>query len=270
MAIAAAVGSSGTGEGGAWSESDRRAYYQKAIFPAILTGRVEDVVLAFEEGCPVDLIDERTGDNALLAAVRVGDVAITKVCLHAAVPFMPYGPKRENALQVAVKGGSLTCVEAILRMAMEAEDEDQCQYVLGLTDPEGNTPVHYAAMYGHSSILHYLLRYSNRELLLRNSDDRTPLHCVCAAAGSKASKKVRTIIVGGRGGPANVDFEACLEALMNAGSKKALNLADYKGMSPLHLAAESGALGVVQLLLGIGAYARLKNPLTEDTPRDLA
>ena len=123
-AAAAAADGLGSGAGGEWSDADRRMYFQQTLFPAIKAGRFEDVELALNDGCPLDLIDERTGDNALLAACRAGDLVITQFCLLAAVPFMPYGPEGRNALQAAVQSGSLPCVEAILIMASEASDED--------------------------------------------------------------------------------------------------------------------------------------------------
>jgi hypothetical protein len=197
------------------SDADRRAYYQKSLFAAIRTSRVEDVTLAFEEGCPVDLIDELSGDNALLAAARAGDVRVVKLCLNAAVPFMPYGPEGENALQVAVLGGSYACVEAIIRVAHEADEEDQVGYVLSLPNAGGDTPLHLAAAAGHSDIIKFFLRFSSAEVLLRNGEDCTPLHCACASAGraESAMKKpgkhaVKTVLVGGREGPCAVDFEA--------------------------------------------------------------
>jgi hypothetical protein len=67
-----------------------------------------------------------------------------------------------------------------------------------------------------------------------------------------------------------VDFEATVELLIRAGAATTLTWGDFRGMAPLHLAAAGGAYGVVQLLVGVGAPARLKNPLTEETARHLA
>ena len=181
---AAAVDVRGSAPGGAWSEADIRNYYEKSLFSSIRAGRIEDVVLAFEGGCPTDIIEASSGDNALLAGARAGDVRIVKIALNAAVPFMPHGPSGENALQVACMGGNAACVEAIMRMAAEADDEDQPAYVLSLQTPDGDAPLHLAATGGFADIVKCLLRYSHTEVSLRNGADRTPIHCVCAAVGA--------------------------------------------------------------------------------------
>lgn len=73
-------------------------------------------------------------------------------------------------------------------------------------DSEGSTPLHLAALYGHSVICEILIRETEAPDLVHLPDHQgnTPLHC---AAWGKSSETVHAIIIrGGLASQTNVKY----------------------------------------------------------------
>jgi ankyrin repeat protein len=164
------------------------------------------------------LVDARTstGDSAILTAV--------------------YNGRREIVNLLVARGASLTLFEAcaagefdrVERLVTSEPDVNRFS-------PDGWTPLHLAAFFGHANLVELLLaRGADVAARSRNANGNTPLHA--ALAGN------RTMVVG---------------LLIGGGAD--VNAADGEGFCPLHLAAANGNVDAVKALLAQGADPRATN-----------
>ncbi|KAJ8248976.1 hypothetical protein GJAV_G00229810 [Gymnothorax javanicus] len=131
---------------------------------------------------------------------------------------------------------------------------------------DGFTPLHVAALHGHTALLSLLIRHGAC-VNARNSQSATPLHLACQNShaqvvtsllecNAKLNKKdqygntplIHTCLKG---------HQDTAAILLQSGAS--LNIANNQGNTALHEAVRGGHLGLVELLLQGGASVQLRN-----------
>jgi ankyrin repeat protein len=128
-----------------------------------------------------------------------------------------------SLLQPDERGGRLPIHLAVVKGASHTVIQQLCNarpQALQVADEEGNHPVHYAAMYGSSSILRLIVQAYPEACRVLNGRDRFPLHLVCARCFDADAIS-----------PGDLDFN--IDAHPNA-----VEVCDRFGRMPLHLASE--------------------------------
>src|SRR5215471_245256 len=188
-----------------------------AFIDAIKAGEF-DRVKAMVTADPT-LIDarSRTGDSAILTAV--------------------YHRQKEIVNLLVARGATMTlfdaCAAGELERAERLVDDDPAS--IHDFSPDGWTPLHLAAFFGHAKIVELLLtRDADVAARSRNSNGNTPLHAALAG---------------------NHKFVAGL--LMGAGAD--VNAADAAHWRPLHIASSNNNLDAMRTLIAQGAEVSAAN-----------
>ena len=188
-----------------------------AFIDAIKAGEFERVKAMVSED--PRLIDARgpTGDSAILTAV--------------------YHRQKEIVNLLVARGATLTLSEACAAGELERAERlvDADPLSVNRHSPDGWTPLHLAAFFGHSKIVELLLgRDADVLAQSRNSNGNTPLHAALAS---------------------NHAFVAGL--LLGAGGD--VNAPDAAGWRPLHIAAANNNLDSMASLVAQGADVTAAN-----------
>jgi ankyrin repeat protein len=180
-----------------------------AFIDAIKAGEFERVK-AMVSAEPT-LIDarSRSGDRAILTAV--------------------YHRQKEIVNLLVARGATLSIFEACAAGELERVERTLAPSTINTYSPDGWTPLHLAAFFGHPKITELLLA-QNADVTARsrNPNGNTPLHAALAG---------------------NHKFVAGL--LIGHGAD--VNAADAHGWRPLHLAAANNNLDAIKALIAQGA-----------------
>ena len=188
-----------------------------AFIDAIKAGEF-DRVKAMVSAEP-ELIDarSRTGDSAILTAV--------------------YHRQKEIVNLLVSRGATMTVFEACAAGELERVErlvEDDPLAIVQFS-PDGWTPLHLAAFFGHAKIAELLIGHgADVTVRSKNANGNTPLHAALAG---------------------NHKFVAGL--LMGAGAD--VNAADAGGWRPLHIAAANNNLDAMKTLIAQGADVAATN-----------
>jgi ankyrin repeat protein len=188
-----------------------------AFIDAIKAGEF-DRVKAMVSADPA-LIDARgrTGDSAILTAV--------------------YHRQKEIVNLLVSRGATLTLFEACAAGEYERVERllEEDPHGVNSFSPDGWTPLHLAAFFGHSKIAEYLLNHgADARARSKNSNGNTPLHAALAG---------------------NHKFAAGV--LMGSGAD--VNAVDAAGWQPLHIAAANNNLDAMRTLIAEGADVHAAN-----------
>ncbi len=163
------------------------------------------------------LIDarSRTGDSAILTAV--------------------YHRQKEIVNLLVARGATLSIFEACAAGEVERVERLVNAGTINDYSPDGWTPLHLAAFFGHTKIAELLLAHdADVSARSRNPNGNTPLHA--ALAGNH--KFVAGLLIGG-----GAD----------------VNAPDAAGWRPLHLAAANNNLDAIKALIAQGADVTAAN-----------
>ena len=76
-------------------------FWRVTVFNHARHNRYDDVHAAFDDGCPVDLLEAASPrDSVLLVACRAGWTRIAELCLQRGANFDPHPDFGRNALQL--------------------------------------------------------------------------------------------------------------------------------------------------------------------------
>ncbi|KAJ9672022.1 hypothetical protein PVL29_025598 [Vitis rotundifolia] len=191
----------------------------------------------------VDFDSSHRNHTALHIAARVGNKKMNS--------------KRETPLHIAARSGHVHVVKSLIDWAIENTDVETggIQRALRMRNIEGNTPLHEAVRNGQHSTVLLLVRANDSDVFVSlNNAGESPLFM---AVDARASEIVKTILPN-----SNPDsllhkkFLIFLYIYLTRTMKIILqnwpdlvNEKDSCGRSPLHYAAASGALALVDHLL---------------------
>lgn len=169
------------------------------------------------------------------AFIETAGVTEIEACLDAGADLEARGMLDYTSLHLAARKRNVGAADALLAAGADVT----ARSVLG------GTPLHTAATIGSPDVAKALLR-AGADVLARDVDGLTPLH--------QAAQRIQGL-------PAGADeaelarrregMTAVAEALLSGGARS--EVWNRYGNTPLHLAAETGALDVVTALVGAGA-----------------
>lgn len=231
--VPATARSAASSSGGttAWNDGDAQGWRQH-LFMAVRAGQLAQVCAAFAGGCPIDLMEAGTGDTALLAACRIGQVEIVRAALARGARNDPHPDFGQTALQAAVASGQDACARLILETAAPSKAD---VIITNHEDPNRESPIHVAVRLGNVAMTELLLVHG-ASLTRVDRYGQTPLH------------------IAAKGGNSGV-----LACLIDAGGDALLEARDKKGSRPLHLAVINGKIDTVRLLLETAAEPNAPN-----------
>ncbi|MFH2079480.1 MAG: ankyrin repeat domain-containing protein [Pseudomonadota bacterium] len=258
---------------------------QPADLPAAaMAGDAEAVGRLLELDLPVDAIDAQ-GCTALLRAAGGGHEAVVEQLLSRGADTRIAARTGATPLSAAISMRHVGVVDRLLRAGAEPD----------LPLPGEVTPLMLAAALGQPELISRLLAHG-ADPEARDAQGLSPLHCAALHAFSSrdrqrvlalvdvllladvepdapnaAGQTPLLLLLGARAEPGT----ACDEDVLLAGLERllaegvALDAADQRGLTPLHLAAMHGLARVVQRLLREGADRNARDILGR-TPHDLA
>ena len=233
---------------------------QTMLMTAARTGRVEAVSSLIARGADVDGRDRR-GQTALMWAAAEGHAAVVDSLIRAGADFRTPLESGFTPMFFAVRNGHPAVVQRLLAAGIDVNQVAEVARPSGKGLKAGTTPLLLAVENGHFELAYQLLQAGADPRDARRGF--TVLHAITW---------VRKPLRGdgdpppqGSGGMSSLDFVRTLVSFgadVNArhGPHKANNNALNKtDATPFLLAAETGDLPLMQLLLELGADPRLTN-----------
>ncbi|GMI07927.1 hypothetical protein TrLO_g11614 [Triparma laevis f. longispina] len=204
------------------------------LFAAIKTDDLEMVKFHLDQkNCPIDIMDDFSGDTALISACRLGRIDIVNLALERGARNDPHPEFGQTALQSAVSAGHANCVKVILETAAPSHSD---LVIVNHEDFNKEAPIHVASRCGNFPVLELLVEHG-ANMYLVDKNGRTCLHCAC---------------MGGH--------KQCLSYLLDAGGDAILEERDHAGRTCLHLAINGNKIECVRLLLETAADVKAVTP----------
>jgi len=166
------------------------------------------------------------GASVLHFAIGTSNEVLVAMLVKAGAPLGLKDHEGSTLLHEAAKQGSMRLVNALLTT------ENSLQEQVNVTDRTNSTPLHYAAMLGHSSFVSFLLE-RGASVSIRDDTGRTALYHACLNGHADIVKKFLSL--------SSINMMALLAS------------GDTKGRTPLHAASCFGHWEVVASLLEHGA-----------------
>lgn len=157
------------------------------------------------------------------------------------------------ALHDAVRAVNTTKVQTLLKTDVDINERDE----------KGNTPLHYAARVGRLAIIRLLVE-QGADVTIENQAGRTPLDIVQSNHYVKSTRLLSKVMEQ-QLQSADMNLHEAVQrlnqektvALLDNGMN--INSRDVNGNTPLHIAATTGRLSMIDLLLKRGADVTLEN-----------
>mmetsp|Transcript_396 Transcript_396/g.1358 ORF Transcript_396/g.1358 Transcript_396/m.1358 type:complete len:480 (-) Transcript_396:49-1488(-) len=179
------------------------------------------------------------GQTPLHYAASHGHDFMVSLLLSANADAQAVDSRGQTPLHVAARWGHASCMSNLSKLA--GSD-------INFVDASGRPPLQLAAQFGHPNAVAWLLEQRAMVDTLDRTGFQTALHAAVAARPASAASSVVALL---------------LEANARVHSR------GWRGRTPLHHAAASGATPIVRQLLQAGARRNIKDD-EHNTPRALA
>ena len=207
--------------------------WKAEMISASRQGETERIASLVLNGCPVDAEDPESGETALTVACRSGKHKAAEVLLQLGASMQPNAQHCDSPFHAATRHGHFDSLRLLLRHAVTVYGFDKVAPLINAVDVEGNSCLHLATRLRDDStslsIVKVLVAHGAYPLQ-QNRDMETPIHMCCANA------LLRTLIYVGESASMGLNtnvFEYC----------------DAEGLTPLHCAAQNGAVNCIKYLL---------------------
>ncbi|KAK1240317.1 hypothetical protein MKX08_007759, partial [Trichoderma sp. CBMAI-0020] len=227
-------------------------------------GHTDTVNLLLENGASANLVsNDGAKMSALHLAVRVANLDIAKALIERGADATARDSSSYNAVALSAEGGFDELIRFFLTDRINIRIvQDSVQ--------DGNTPLHLAAMYGHTSMCEFLIQ-QQADVKAVNFNHETPLHL--ASAKTLLEKTTATDPVDSEG---NTAFHLAskhghteLVRVLLDSEKFSKDCPNERGMTAMHLAAREGYAQVVAIILEHKGSAEITSA-DGDTPMHLA
>ncbi|KAL8946321.1 MAG: hypothetical protein Q9222_007261, partial [Ikaeria aurantiellina] len=225
-----------------------------ALAEAALQGHQAVSDLLIEEGCPLESADAE-GDTALHHACRNGHLAIAKSLILRGAPINTPGSQGRSALHLAMEAPFQNLVMLLI----------QHKANVNARDAAFRTPLHVGASQGNVAMCSHLLN-EGAQLDSREAQSKTPLQLACEG---NHYDLVQMMLVQSKLNASNMTFLTTFFAAVEHGHvritesffSQGLKLPELKRdhHKPLTLAAKSGSLDMVELMIQEGCNTNAKD-----------
>uniref|UniRef100_A0A8B9H999 Ankyrin repeat domain 44 n=1 Tax=Astyanax mexicanus TaxID=7994 RepID=A0A8B9H999_ASTMX len=213
---------------------------QTPLMLAVVGGHVDAVSLLLEREASVDTADHQ-GLTALHLGLLCGQEECVQCLLEQEASVLLGDSKGRTALHLAAARGHASWLSELLNIACSEPPTPP------LRDNQGYTPLHWACYNGHEGCVEVLLEQKGCRCF--DGNPFTPLHCAVYFSVEKSGKMNTDVIfcrapLHAAAFAGNVD---CVQLLLAHDAP--VDAVDQSGRSALMMAAERGAVGVVEALL---------------------
>ena len=206
-------------------------------------GEFNTAQLLLDKGADVNAIDIKN-QSPLHHASNSGHLEIVRLLLDSGANIEAIDCMELSAIHIAAAAGHRLIVRAILERGASVHAADQ----------NGRTPLHLAAMEGHTSVIKVLSEFSSFGIETQDYGHYTPLHY--AIIRKKYSAVAALVNLG-----ANI-FKTLEPSLYTGKIHRMFSMAlvseyfafedgvdEVGGITPLHIAAATGDIAIVELLI---------------------
>lgn len=211
-----------------------------------LTGDVEAVVAALDEGARLESRDVRLDLTPLMLSIYRDHAEVLKVLVSKGANLNARNPRGQTPLMMLASGGQLDLVSYLLQSGAEIDARDEL----------GNTALLWATYWGHREVIARLLA-AQADASAVNDDGNNALHLIALGGVANQTRKLLkkpVYSMSGRLQASVKDLDTSLfllQQLVDAGA--VVNTPNKMGQTPLLLLAEKGAWSAVDYLISKGA-----------------
>ena len=239
---------------GANIEATHTSTGRYALAEASIQGHQKIVEILIEERCPLDVADAE-GNTALHHASRKGHLAIVRSLVKSGADTNAPGPDGRSALHLAMEAPYQNVVMLLI----------QHKANVNARDTSFRTPLHIGASQGNVAMCNYLLN-EGAQLDSREANSKTPLQLACEAGHYEL---VQLMLDQAKLNATNMTFLTAFFAAVEHSHVRiaesffshGLNLRELRKdiHKPLTLAAKSGCLDMVELMIQEGCDVNAKD-----------
>ncbi|BHF74868.1 Serine/threonine-protein phosphatase 6 regulatory ankyrin repeat subunit A [Sparganum proliferum] len=193
------------------------------------------------------------GRTALHRAAANGHLECIKLLIEAGADWSKSDFRGRRAIHLAATSGQTESIEFLLRTVLKATSSTAMSAQVTTTnealvsvfcplDQRGFTPLHFAAYNGHANVVQILLNHTAYQRPHGNTF--TAVHCAAA-----------------RG------HVVCLDLLLHSFGLSCLRIQDYRGRSPLHVAAVNDQVACVECILSFIVRNAAGEPVSSSSPQ---